>query len=393
MRKIAVVTGSRAEYGLLQTLMREIDRAPSLQLQVIVTGSHLEPKYGNTVDVIIADGFDIAERVPLGLGTDDPLSICNAIASGISGMAQALERLSPDVLVILGDRYEILAAAQAAMVLQIPIAHIHGGESTEGLIDEAIRHAVTKMSHLHFAATEQYARRIKAMGEDPGRVFVTGAPGLDLISTLDKIDRDELEERLGIPLQTKVFLMTYHPVTLSQTDPTIPTRELLRALDRFPEASLVFTGVNADPYNDRIHQVLKQYAERNAGRCHIASSLGQLVYLSLMSIADAVIGNSSSGIIEAPALNAPTVNIGDRQKGRLRGASIIDCEENADAIAAAIGQALDPGFRDAIARAPAAYGKAGASRKICEILTTANLDGILYKRFFAPPGPNEAPAS
>jgi len=393
MRKIAVVTGSRAEYGLLQTLMREIDGTPSLQLKVIVTGTHLEPKYGNTVDVIVSDGFDIAERVPLDLNDDDPLSICGAMACGITGMAQALKRLSPDVLVVLGDRYEILAAAQAAMILRIPIAHIHGGESTEGLIDEAIRHAVTKMAHLHFAATEQYARRIKSMGEDPGHVFVTGAPGLDIISTLDRLDRNELEARLQIPLKDQVFLITYHPVTLSQTDPTIPTRELLRALDRYPQASLVFTGVNADPYNDRIFQVLKQYADQNPSRCHIASSLGQLVYLSLMSIADAVIGNSSSGIIEAPALNAPTVNIGDRQKGRLRGASIIDCEEDADAIAAAIDKALDPEFRHAISRAPAAYGKAGASRKICEILATANLDSVLYKRFFDPPGSSEAPAS
>ncbi len=380
-RKICVVTGTRAEYGLLFWLMKEIQADQDLDLQLAVTGTHLAPKFGETVTVIEDDGFCVDERIDLNLGDDTPVGVARSLGLGVIGFGETFERLKPDVVVVLGDRYEILAAAEAAMIARLPIAHIHGGEITEGAMDDAMRHAISKISHLHFVAAEPYRARIIQMGEAPERVFAVGAPGLDNIDKLDLPDRAGLEEELGLPVNQNYFLVTYHPVTLSTGDTGLEAEEMLAAFDQFSDHRIVLTGVNADPGHDRISGLLSDYAARNVPRVSLYTSLGQRRYLGAMKFAAAVVGNSSSGIIEAPALNTPTVNIGDRQKGRLRAPSVIDCAGRTKDIAAAIGKALDPDFRAGLKTMIRPYGTSGASEKIKDRLKNTDLTGINQKSF------------
>ncbi len=381
LRKVCIVTGSRAEYAHLQWLARELENDPRIHLQMLVTGSHLEPRFGETWREIEADGFEITARVHLDETDDTPLAIAKVIGQGTEKIAQALDQLSPDVLVILGDRYEMLAAASAALVLQIPIAHIHGGETTEGAIDEAIRHSITKISHLHFAAAEPYAKRIEQMGEAPDRIFNSGAPGLDILAHLDFLDRETIEIFLNFKLDCPFFLIAYHPVTVNNDGVVSGIEALLLALDHFPSHKVVFTGVNSDPNNHLISQGISDYASLNENRVCFVSSLGHLRYLSAMTMADAVIGNSSSGLIEAPALKIPTVNIGDRQKGRLAGASVVHCQEDAIEIVKAIHQVCSSEFKQVCMYAEPIYGQSNASGKIKEVLATVPLNGILAKSF------------
>ncbi len=381
-RKICVVTGTRAEYGLLYWLMRDIESDPSMALQLIVTGTHLEPAFGHTVDVIEADGFRIDARVPIDLTGDTPVSIARSTGLATAGIAEALEALKPDIVVLLGDRFEMLAAATAAMLTRNVIAHIHGGEATEGLIDEAIRHATSKMSHFHFATAEPYRLRIIQMGETPDHVFNTGAPGLDNIERLALLDRDALGNEIGLDLTSGYFLVTYHPVTLSNDSPAHVINGLFAALDAYPEFKIIFTGVNADPGNAAIDQLIKEYAAKNDSRVTFATSLGQVRYLSALKHCEAVIGNSSSGLIEAPSMGVPTVNIGDRQRGRLRASSVIDCSENNVDILDALNKAMSDEHRLLSRQTINPYGQAGASSKICDHLKRVDLDGILMKRFY-----------
>ncbi len=380
-RRICVVTGSRAEYGLLRWLIQEVRDDPRLELQLAVTGMHLSPEFGLTFREIEADGFRIDERIEMLLSSDTPVGVAKGIGLGVIGFAEALARLRPDVLVVLGDRYEILAAAQAAMTARIPIAHLHGGESSEGAIDESIRHAITKMAHLHFVAAEPYRRRVIQLGEEPRRVFNYGAPGLDAIERLTLLGREALERSLSFELGATFFLVTYHPVTLAARPSDRALRGLLGALDRFPEARILFTKGNADAEGRVLNEMIDAYAVRHAGRVKVATSLGHLRYLSAVAGAAAVIGNSSSGIIEAPALGVPTVNVGDRQRGRLKARSVIDCAEGANAIRDAIRRALTPAFRAQARSARSLYGAGDASRRIKEKLRTIDLDGIVRKRF------------
>lgn len=381
-RKICVVTGTRAEYGLLYWLMRDIEDEPSLALQLIVTGAHLEAKFGHTVDVIEADGFQIDARVPIDLANDTPASIARSTGLATAGIAEAFEKLSPDIVVLLGDRFEMLAAATAAMLTRNPIAHIHGGEATEGLIDEAIRHAISKMSHFHFASAEPYRRRIIQMGETPKYVFNVGAPGLDNIEKLTLLDSSTLSDELGIDLVSGYFLVTYHPVTLSTDNPENVIKGMFAALDAYPDHKVIFTGVNADPGNAKIDQLIKEYAAKDASRIKVATSLGQVRYLSALKHCSAVIGNSSSGLIEAPSMGVPTVNIGDRQKGRLRASSVIDCGETSDDILTALKIAMSHEHQ-ALSRLTAnPYGQAGASAKICDQLLNIELSNVLMKPFY-----------
>ncbi|MBI5563119.1 MAG: UDP-N-acetylglucosamine 2-epimerase (hydrolyzing) [Deltaproteobacteria bacterium] len=380
-RRVCIVTGSRAEYGLLYYLMKEVEADPGLDLQIIATASHLSPEFGLTYRVIEEDGFAIDEKVEMLLSSDTPVGIAKSIGLGTIGFADALARLSPDVLVLLGDRYEMLAAAQAAMTSRIPVAHIHGGETTEGAIDEYIRHAITKMSHLHFTAAEPYKRRVIQMGEAPERVFNFGAPGLDNIKRLKLLSRPELEEALAWRLGKVNFLVTYHPVTLSAETPAIAMRELISALGRFPEAGVIFTKPNADTASRVIAREIDAYAAANPERVKAITSLGQLKYLSAMSLVDCVVGNSSSGIIEAPAMKRPAVNVGDRQKGRIRAASVIDCAETSDAIAAAIKKALSPEFKKTLEASIPPYGDGLTSGRIKDVLRDVDLGGILTKKF------------
>lgn len=380
-RKICVVTGTRAEYGLLFWLMKEIEADPALDLQLIVTGAHLEPRFGNTVEVIERDGFEIDARVPIDLTDDSPLGIVRSTALAATGTAQALERLAPNIVVLLGDRFEILGAAQAAMLTRRVIAHLYGGEVTEGAIDDPIRHAITKMSHMHFTAAEPYRHRVLQMGEDARHVHTVGAVGLDNIAQLDLIDRETLGRDIDLDLSSGYFLVTYHPETLSDTESGTAAAALTEALDRFPDHKVILTGVNADADNAAVRRVFDAYTVSNPGRVISITSMGQLRYLSAMKHCDIVLGNSSSGVVEAPSFGVPTVNVGDRQKGRLRATSIIDCADGAADISAAIETALGEEHRQTAKRTISPFGTPGASGRIAEILRDTLLDGLRPKRF------------
>lgn len=381
-RRICVVTGSRAEYGLLYWILREIETSAELELQLAVTGTHLSRAFGLTYRQIEADGFRIDEKVDMELVDDSEAAVSASLGKAVIGFAGALDRLKPHVLLILGDRYEILAAAAAAMLQRIPIAHIHGGESTEGLIDEAVRHAVTKMSHIHCVAAERYRRRVIQMGEQPHSVHVVGAAGFDQLANAQLLERDQLEESIDFGLGGRNFLVTLHPETLSDAGPEEQVRPLLVALDSFPDAKVIITGSNADPAGRRISELLREHASQNPRHYCYRESLGQTRFLSLLSLVDVMIGNSSSGIIEAPALGTPVVNIGDRQRARLRAPAVIDCAPIAEDIRESIESALAPRHREIAARKQTPYGAPGAARRIAAILSETPLDGILRKAFY-----------
>jgi len=380
-RKVCVITGSRAEYGLLYWLLRGIQAEPGLHLQLVVTGMHLSPQFGMTVDQIEADGFVADAKVDMQLTGDTPKALTRSMGLGLIGFAEAFESLQPDVVVVLGDRYEIFAAAQAATVARIPIAHIHGGELTEGLIDEAIRHAITKMAHLHFVAAEEYRKRVVQLGEAADRVWNVGAPGLDAIRKLNLLGRDALSKELEFDVTRPFLLVTYHPVTLAGDGDDKGAEALFDALETFTDHAVVITGVNADTGHDDIRKRIAGFVAAHTDRALARTSLGQLRYLSAMAHADAVIGNSSSGLIEAPALKVPTVNIGERQRGRLRAQSVIDVDTSKAAVVAAIKQALSAEFRAKAKAAASMFGDGTASEKMVRILRDHPLQGILMKRF------------
>jgi UDP-N-acetylglucosamine 2-epimerase (non-hydrolysing)/GDP/UDP-N,N'-diacetylbacillosamine 2-epimerase (hydrolysing) len=380
-RRIAVVTGSRAEYGLLYWLMRAIDADPALALQLVVTGMHLAPEFGLTVEEIRRDGFAIADCVETQLSSDSRAGMAKSLGLGIVSMTDALRRLAPHIVVVLGDRYEILAAAQAAALLGIPVAHISGGEVTEGAVDDWIRHSVTKAAWWHFVAAEPYRRRVIQLGEDPARVFNVGDTGLDAINRLEALSRPVLSAELGLDLAPPLFLATYHPATLGELPPATAFAEMLSALDRFPQATVVLTKPNADAGGRELAAMADDWAERNTGRARCVASLGQRRYLSLMRQADLVVGNSSSGIVEAPPMKVATVNVGTRQKGRLYARSILHCGETTDDIAAAIEEALSPVFRAQVQDTESLYGDCNATDAIHRILATADLPIVLAKTF------------
>jgi GDP/UDP-N,N'-diacetylbacillosamine 2-epimerase (hydrolysing) len=381
-RQICIVTGARAEYGLLYWLMKEIKSDPDLELQLIATGMHLSPEFGLTYRKIEEDGFTIDAKVEMLLSSDTPVGIAKSIGLGVIGFADAFARLKPDILVVLGDRYEIFAATQAAMAARIPIAHIHGGESTMGTIDEAMRHAITKMSHFHFTAAESYRRRVIQLGELPERVLNYGAPGLDHLKKDNLLDQDEFEKAIDFPLGALSFLVTYHPVTLSAAGPETPFQALLAALDHFSEAKVIFTKANADASGRIINQKIDNYAAGKPSRVKVFTSMGPLLYQSAMKHVDVVVGNSSSGLIEAPVLKKTTVNIGARQRGRLRADSVIDCEENEPAIVSAINKGLSPEFKGILEKVVSPYGQGDASFKIKEYLKKVSLYNVLMKPFY-----------
>lgn len=375
-----MVTATRAEYGLLYWLLRALQDDPGVMLQVVVTGTHLSPQFGRTVDRIEADGFPIAERIPMLQQDDGPQGVTQSLALATLGFAAAWARLQPELVVVLGDRYEMLAAAQSAMVARIPLAHIHGGEATEGLIDEAIRHAITKMSHLHFVAAEPFRQRVIQLGEAPRRVWVVGATGLDNIARLALTDRTALEKDLNFSLASPCLLATYHPVTLLDEDPALAMGALFDAIDDVG-ARVVLTGVNADTGSSALRHAAERFAAQHPGRVLLADTLGVQRYLSVMRCADAVVGNSSSGLIEAPAMGVPTVDVGPRQQGRPRAPSVLHCDTTRDAIRQAIQQALQPSHRELAAKRESPYGTPGAAERIAAVLRTHPLHDLLIKRF------------
>lgn len=380
-RKICVVTGSRADYGLLLWVLRGLAAAPQFALQLAVTGMHLAPRYGNTWQAIEADGFAIDAKVDIELAGDSPVDIARSIGLGVAGFGADYARLAPDLLLILGDRYEILAAAQAAAVANIPIAHIAGGDTTEGAVDDVIRHSLTKMAHLHFTTSEPARRRVIQMGEAPDRVFNTGSPGLDTLLRTPLLARAELEQSLGTRLLARNFLITFHPATLDgEAAAAAQFDALLAALGQYADGRtrFIFTRPNADAGSAAISRRLDAWL---AGRQDALAfeSLGQLRYLSLVAQVDAVIGNSSSGLYEVPSLKKPTVNIGSRQQGRIAAASVISCAPRTDAIALAIGQALALDCSSVVN--PYGDGHA-AERIVAHLRDTPDYRALLHKRFF-----------
>lgn len=381
-RKICIVTGTRAEYGLLHWLMKEIQADDALNLQIIATGAHLSPEFGLTYKTIEKDGFSIDAKVEMLLSSDTPVGVTKSMGVAMIGFADALQRLSPDMVVVLGDRYEILAAAEAAMVANIPVAHIHGGELTEGAIDDSIRHAITKMAHLHFVAAPEYQKRVIQMGENPAHVYEVGAVGIDNIVKTPLMSRHELEESIQFALGEKYFLVTYHPVTVSNAKNSDALQNLFDALECFPEYRILFTKSNSDAGGREINRQIDVYAEKRKDRVVCCTSLGQLRYLSAMKYAAAVVGNSSSGILEAPVLKTPTVNIGDRQKGRLRFPSVIDCAEEKEAIVAVIQKTLSEDFRRGLEDMMIPHADGNIAVRIKNVLRDVSLEGLFQKQFF-----------
>ncbi|MBI5881691.1 MAG: UDP-N-acetylglucosamine 2-epimerase (hydrolyzing) [Elusimicrobia bacterium] len=370
-RKIAVLTSSRADYGLLYWLIRRARADPGVRLQVVATGSHLSAAFGRTERLIIEDGIPLAARVDMNVRGGTDLDTARSLGTGVTRMAEALSRLSPDFMVVLGDRFEILAAAAAATAMRIPIAHLHGGESSEGVIDEQIRHAVTKLAYLHFTAAEPYRRRVLQMGEDPRRVFNVGAPGLEYIARLRPLGREALELRVGMRLDGPLVLATFHPEGGGRTRASLAA--LLAALSDL-DLRTVFTYANADAEADAegraVNSALRRFCASRPGLCRAVPSLGQDGYLSLLARADAVVGNSSSGILEAPTLRVPTVNVGDRQAGRLRAPSVVDVPASKPAIVRGLRRALSKDFRRLRCQGKNPYGGGEVSGKILRILKT-----------------------
>lgn len=380
-RNICIVTGTRAEYGLLRFLMQAIKDDPELTLQLIVTGMHLSPEFGLTYREIEADGFVIDRKVEMLTSSDTSVGVAKSMGLGMIGFADALADLRPDLVVVLGDRFEIFAAAAAAMVARIPLAHLHGGEATEGLIDEAIRHSLTKMSQYHFVATEAYRRRVIQLGEQPERVFMVGALGIDGIRRLDLLDRPALEASLGFSFARRNLLVTFHPVTLESETAAAQTTALLEALAELRDTKLIFTLPNADTGGRVVAKLVGEFAARN-GNAHAFASLGQLRYLSCIAQVDGVVGNSSSGIIEVPSFGKGTINIGDRQRGRVQSASVINCEPTRAGISAALSRLYSPEFQATLTSVVNPYGNGGASEEICAAIKRLPLDNVLKKRFF-----------
>lgn len=380
MRKICVVTGTRAEYGLLYRLMKEIQADQDLELQIIVTGMHLSPEFGLTYKEIEKE-FLINKKIEMLLSSDTSIGISKSMGLAQISFAEAYAELCPDIIVVLGDRFEIFSAASAAMIARIPIAHIHGGETTEGAFDEAIRHSITKMSHLHFAATEEYRRRIIQLGEQPDRVFNFGAPGLDNICDMRPLTRDEFEQAIGFELGRNNLLVTFHPVTLEKDTAGEQFQQLLLALDALEETRLIFTKANADINGRAINSMIDEYVAGNPGKAVAFASMGQLRYLSALRYVDAVVGNSSSGLIEAPSFRIGTINIGDRQKGRIKASSVIDCLPLRNEITKAIRRLYSTEFRESLRGVTNPYGTGGSSKKIAGVLRTMSLTSLLKKQF------------
>ncbi|RJX30694.1 MAG: UDP-N-acetylglucosamine 2-epimerase (hydrolyzing) [Oxalobacter sp.] len=381
-RKICVLTGTRAEYGLLRWLMEDVKADPAFELQIVATGAHLSPEFGLTYREIEADGFHIDRKVEMLLSSDSAVGITKSMGLGLSGCADAFAELRPDLLVLLGDRFETFVAAAAALVAKIPVAHLHGGELTEGAIDDAFRHAITKMSHLHFVALDSYHRRVIQLGESPDRVFTVGGLGIDGIFRQPLLDKKELEDSLGLRFAKRNLLVTFHPATLENASPMTQMDELLFALDALDETLLIFTIPNADMDGRAMISMIQAFVAARPRRAKVFASLGQQRYLSCMQFVDGVVGNSSSGILEAPSFRIGTVDIGDRQRGRLKADSIIECAPNRAEISSALKKLYTSSFQAQLKQVKNPYGDGGASKKIIEILQKHPLDALLMKRFY-----------
>lgn len=380
MRTVGVVTVARSDYGHYLPLLRRIVETDGLQLHLIAGGAHLSGEFGKTVELIEADGFAVGDRVEMLRSADTPLGIAESMGTAVRGFAESFARTRPDILVVLGDRFDMHAAALAALPFKIPVAHLHGGEITVGAIDDSLRHSLTKLSHLHFAATEEYARRVIQLGEDPRRVLVTGGIGLDNVRSISRLDRDELEAILGLGLDEPTLLVTFHPVTLEFEDAGLQTGELLAALGT-AGLPVVFTAPNADTGGRSVRSLIEGFV-RSTERSVLVENLGTRAYFSLLSVAAAMVGNSSSGIIEAPSFELPVVNVGTRQEGRVRAGNVIDVGYGRDEILTGIRHAVDPTFRRSLKGLANPYDAGGAADLIVDRLASVDLgDALVTKRF------------
>jgi UDP-hydrolysing UDP-N-acetyl-D-glucosamine 2-epimerase len=380
MRTIGVVTVGRSDYGILQPILRALKADPELRVLLYVGGMHLAPEFGNTVRMVEADGYEIAARVEMLLASDNPEGIAKSVGLGVIGFAQAYAARRPDILLVLGDRFEVMAAALAALPAKIPLAHLHGGEVTEGAMDEAFRHCITKLSHLHFVTTQEYFRRVAQLGEEPWRITLSGAPGLDHLRTLKLLSADELARTRGVKVQPAPLLVTFHPVTLEHEQTEWQTTELLVALAD-SELPIIFTLPNADTNGRTIIKMVQQFVSSHP-KAQLVGNLGTEAYLSLMALAAAMVGNSSSGIIEAASLKLPVVNIGNRQRGRVRAANVIDVGHARKEVLRGILEAVSLGFRARLKDLVNPYGQGEAAGRIVRVLKTTTInDRLLMKRF------------
>ena len=380
-RKLCVVTSSRADYGHLKPLLNELKGDHDLCLQIAVTGMHLSPEFGLTYREIENDGFEIDEKIEVLLSSDTPQGISKSMGLTMISFSEAYQKLNPDIIVAPGDRFEMLSVVATALVCGIPVAHISGGDVTEGAIDDSFRHSITKMSHLHFTSLEQYRKRVIQLGEDPTRVFKVGELGLDNIKNMKLLSKSDLEKELKFKLGEQNLLVNFHPVTLEKNTSKGQFQNLLDALDGFKDVKIIFTKSNADTYGRIINQMMDQYAAKDPGRVVAFTSLGQLRYLSAMQYVDGVVGNSSSGIIEAPSFQIGTVNIGDRQKGRVRPESVIDCGTDREEIKKALRKLFSKDFKRKIRNVINPYGDGNAAKRIKDILKKFDIGNILKKKF------------
>lgn len=384
MRKICVITGTRAEYGLLSRLMKMIQDDPNTQLQIIATNMHLSPKFGNTYQEIEKDGFTIDYKIPIidDNDKDDAVTTVKYMAKALAGFADAYNELKPDLVVVLGDRYEILAAATAALIERIPIAHIHGGEVTEGAFDDAIRHSITKMSHLHFASTEAYRKRIIQLGEQPDRVFYTGAVGVENVKRLPLVSKEEIEKEIDFKMDENTILVTYHPVTLGNRTAKDDIDDFISALEERQDLRVIFTMPNSDTGSQFIVEAVNGFVERNHDRAKAFKSLGVVRYLSVMKQVAAVVGNSSSGIVEVPSFGIPTLNIGDRQKGRIQAESTYNCMPDKESVLNGLNKVLSKEFRELASMVHNPYEKANTAEEIFKVISTYPLEQLNQKHFY-----------
>ena len=377
--KICFITGSRADYGLLTPLMRLVKSDKYFNFQLIATGTHFSKRHGSTFKQIIKDKFKINFKINIKIGNDQPENICKSMSIAIDKFSKAFKVLKPDLLILLGDRYEIFAASAAALVHQIPISHLHGGELTRGSIDDSFRHSITKMSNIHLVSNKKHAKRVIQLGENPKNVHVVGGFGVDLIGKTKFLKKGILRKELGIKFKKKNIIVTYHPETVIKSSPVKDFNEVLKAINKFKDINFIFTKSNSDLQAIKINKMIDLHVKKNKKNCYSFESMGQSNFLSTLKIADCILGNSSSGILEAPSLKKPTINIGSRQKDRLQSKSIINVKPSSESIIKAIKKIYSKDFKNKIQKTESPYGKAGASKKAFKILKNKNLE---EKKFF-----------
>ncbi len=382
MRKIAIITGSRADYGLLYSLIKKVHADVDFELLLLVTGMHLSPEFGLTVREIERDGFPISDKIEMLLSANTETAISVSMGIGMIGFARAYQRLGPDALVVLGDRFEILAAVTASVPFRLPVIHISGGEITEGSLDDSVRHAITKLSHLHFTSTEEYRTRVIQMGEQPNRVFNVGALGLDGIRNLKLLSKSKLSQELKFSFGQYNLLVTFHPITIEQNASRCQFQALLDALDRLTNTNIIFTKANADMDGRVINDMIEDFVQQHPANSAVFASLGQIRYLSAMQYVDAVVGNSSSGIVEAPSFKIATINIGNRQQGRIKAKSTIDCPAEKDAILTALKKAFSPAFQNHLRNVENPYGNGKSSDTILRIIKRQQLRKLVEKKHY-----------